>query len=123
MVELSMTEIKSDRNPRGAGRKPLPPGRKKVKTSVSLSPDIADELSQHGDGVLSKGIEMKLRDSVVTDDDGKVVGVVHVGPGEQPFQAWHRKRHPDGRGNVHSHLGFYATMELAIAAVRRAGLV
>ena len=116
-----MTEIKpSDRNPKGAGRKPLPVGEKKVKTSVSLAPDLIKELCERGGGVLSKGIEMKVRDTLVKNEAGAVVGMVHVGPGERPYQAWTRKRRADGRGNAHTLLGTFASMDAAEDAVRAA---
>jgi hypothetical protein len=107
-------------NPRGAGRKPLPPGAKKLKTSVSLAPDLVDELAKHGDGVLSRGIEKKVRDSVVTDSDGRVLGMVHIGPGAKPYQAWARKRLTGRRpGNSHTLIGMYGSPEDAAEAVRR----
>lgn len=121
MVKLSVTTIKaSATNPRGAGRKPLPAGEKKVKTSVSLAPDLVEELAQHGGGVLSKGIEMKARDTLVKDESGAVVGTVHIGPGAEPYQAWTRKRRADGRGNAHTLLGLFSSMEAAANAVRGA---
>lgn len=121
MFKLGMTTIKpSATNPRGAGRKPLPSGQKKLKTSVSLAPDLVHELSQHGGGVLSKGIEMKARDTLVKNEAGAVVGMVHLGPGEEPYQAWTRKRRADGRGNQHTLLGTFASMEAAVDAVRGA---
>lgn len=93
---------------------------KKVKTSVSLSPDILEELARHGGGVLSKGIEMKARDTVVTDDAGKVLGTVHFGPGAKPYQAWGRKRLASGRpGNSHTLIGLYEALEDATEAVQR----
>lgn len=122
VFEFSVTKIRlSATNPRGAGRKPLPAGEKKLKTSVSLAPDLVEELSQHGGGVLSKGIEMKVRDTLVTNEAGAVVGVVHVGPGEEPYQAWTRKRLTGGRvGNSHALLGTFSSMEAAVDAVRKA---
>lgn len=117
-----MTEIKpTAANPRGSGRKPLPAGQKKLKTSVSLAPDLVEELAQHGGGVLSKGIEMKVRDTLVMNEAGAIVGVVHVGPGDEPYQAWSRKRLTGARaGNSHALLGTYASMEAAAEAVRKA---
>lgn len=114
-----MTKINAS-NPRGAGRKPLPPGEKKLKTSVSLAPDLVDELAKHGNGVLSRGIEMKVRDTVVTDDAGRVLGMVHIGPGPKPYQAWGRKRLTGRRpGNSHTLVGMYGSPEDAAEAVRR----
>lgn len=114
-----MTKINPS-NPRGAGRKPLPPGEKKLKTSVSLAPDLVDELARHGDGVLSRGIEMKVRDTVVIDDAGRVLGMVHIGPGAMPYQAWGRKRLSGGRpGNSHTLIGMYGSPGDAAEAVRR----
>lgn len=121
MFELGVTAIKpSATNPRGSGRKPLPAGQRKLKTSVSLAPDLVRELSKHGGGVLSKGIEMKARDTLVKNEAGAVVGVVHVGPGEMPYQAWTRKRRADGRGNEHTLLGTFVSMDAATDAVRAA---
>lgn len=121
MFEFGVTSIKpSTTNPRGSGRKPLPAGQKKLKTSVSLAPDLVQELSEYGGGVLSKGIELKTRDSLVKNEAGAVVGVVHVGPGEEPYQAWTRKRRADGRGNEHTLLGTFCSMEAAEDAVRAA---
>lgn len=121
MLKLGMTTIKpSATNPRGAGRKPLPSGQKKLKTSVSLAPDLVDELLHHGGGVLSKGIEMKARDTLVKNEAGAVLGMVHLGPGEEPYQAWTRKRRADGRGNQHRLLGTFRSLEAAADAVRGA---
>lgn len=64
---------------------------------------------------------MKVRDTLVTNEAGAVVGVVHLGPGEEPFQAWTRKRLVGGRaGNSHTLLGTFSSMEAAIDAVRNA---
>ncbi len=116
-----MTKIKlAAGNPRGAGRKPLPAGQKRLKTSVSLPPDLVEELSRNGGGVLSKGIEMTARNLPVTDSAGKLVGMVHVGPGDKPYQAWTRGRSSSGRGNVHTLLGLFTSAEAAADALRDA---
>lgn len=64
---------------------------------------------------------MMVRDSVVTNDAGEVVGMVHMGPGEAPFQAWSRKRLAGAvAGNSHSLLGTFATMDEAVTAIKKA---
>lgn len=59
-VNLGMTENKpkTPKNPRGAGRKPMAPEDRKIKTSVSLHPQTIDFLVKEGGGVLSQGIEV-----------------------------------------------------------------
>jgi len=121
VVKYGVTKIKpTTANPKGAGRKRLPEGRKKLKTSVSLPPDLVEELSRNGGGVLSKGIEMTARNLLVTDSAGKLVGMVHVGPGDKPYQAWTRGRSSSGRGNVHTLLGLFSSAEAAADALRDA---
>jgi len=38
---------------------------------------------------------MHARDSLETSDTGAVFGVAHVGPGEEPYNGWTRKRLTD----------------------------
>lgn len=52
---------KTKRNPRGAGRTPLPRAEKKIKCSIAIHPDIWEYLWVTGDGNVSKGVELSIR--------------------------------------------------------------
>ncbi len=54
-------EVKSITNPRGAGRKPLPPGKRMLKRSFSISQEHYDDLLKLGGGNLSAGLKKLMQ--------------------------------------------------------------
>ena len=52
------------------GRKPKPPGERKLKISVSLRVQTVEHLSRTGGGVVSKGIEILMAKTSVPDQEG-----------------------------------------------------